>query len=133
MSGSPHRRPENPGPPSGRMAGLPQPPPRQSKLAIHDRRRPRQAEKTIPSVRMTRATRGNYPPAEPGGEAIETLAGGPRFASHCGVSSIASQRRPLDGLFCCEARAMSDDDVRAESAPASIASEYCAATLADTA
>jgi transposase len=39
---------------SGR--GLPQPPPRQSKLAIHDRRRPRQAEKTIPSVRMTRAT-----------------------------------------------------------------------------
>src|SRR5258707_908017 len=57
MSGSPHRRPENPGPPSGRMAGLPQPPPRQSKLAIHDRRRPRQAEKTIPSVRMTRATR----------------------------------------------------------------------------
>src|ERR1700730_37433 len=56
MSGSPHRRQENPGPPSGRMAGLPQPPPRQSKLAIHDRRRPRQAEKTIPSVRMTRAT-----------------------------------------------------------------------------
>ena len=54
MLGSPHRRPENPGPPSGRMAGLP--PPRQSKLAIHDRRRPRQAEKTIPSVRMTRAT-----------------------------------------------------------------------------
>ena len=40
----------------GGMAGSPQRAPRQSKLAIHNRRRPRQTEKTIPSVRVTRAT-----------------------------------------------------------------------------
>ena len=31
--------------------------PRQSRLAIHNRQRPRQAEETVPSVRVTRATR----------------------------------------------------------------------------
>src|SRR5580692_10688328 len=38
------------------MAGPPQQAPRQSRLAIHNRQRPRQAEKTVPSVRVTRAT-----------------------------------------------------------------------------
>jgi hypothetical protein len=48
--------------------------PRQSRLAIHNRQRPRQAEETVPSVRVTRATSpimerfplssklNNYPP-----------------------------------------------------------------------
>ncbi len=44
------------GRPSQRMAGSPQQAPRQSKLAIHNRRRAREAEKTVPSIRMTRAT-----------------------------------------------------------------------------
>jgi hypothetical protein len=39
------------------MAGPPQQAPRQSRLAIHNRQRPRQAEETVPSVRVTRATR----------------------------------------------------------------------------
>src|SRR5207342_1129751 len=38
------------------MAGPPQQAPRQSRLAIHNRQRPRQAEETVPSVRVTRAT-----------------------------------------------------------------------------
>jgi hypothetical protein len=38
------------------MAGPPQQEPRQSRLAIHNRQRPRQAEETVPSVRVTRAT-----------------------------------------------------------------------------
>ena len=41
---------------SHRLAGLPQQAPRQSRLAIHNRQRPRQAEKTVPSIRVTRAT-----------------------------------------------------------------------------
>ena len=42
---------------SYRMAGTPpQQAPRQSRLAIHNRQRPRQAEETVPSVRVTRAT-----------------------------------------------------------------------------
>src|SRR6266536_537821 len=57
MSGSPHRRQANPRPRSHRMAGPPQQAPRQSRLAIHNRQRPRQAEETVPSVRVTRATR----------------------------------------------------------------------------
>src|SRR6266566_3117674 len=40
-----------------RIAGSPQQAPRQSRLAIHNRQRPRQAEETVPSVRVTRATR----------------------------------------------------------------------------
>jgi hypothetical protein len=40
-----------------RMAGPPQQAPRQGQLAIQNRRRPRQAEETVPSVRVTRATR----------------------------------------------------------------------------
>src|SRR3974377_158660 len=39
------------------MARPPQQAPRQSRLAIHNRQRPRQAEETVPSVRVTRATR----------------------------------------------------------------------------
>ena len=35
-----------------RMAGPPQQAPRQSRLAIHNRQRPRQAEETVPSVRV---------------------------------------------------------------------------------
>ncbi len=38
------------------MAAPPQQAPRQGRLAIQNRRRPRQAEETIPSVRVTRAT-----------------------------------------------------------------------------
>src|SRR5271156_5484537 len=57
VSGSPHRRPANPRPRSQRMAGPPQHAPRQGQLAIQNRRRPRQAEETVPSVRVTRATR----------------------------------------------------------------------------
>src|ERR1700736_7089254 len=38
------------------MAGPPQQAPRQSRLAIHNRQRPRQAEETVPSVRVTQAT-----------------------------------------------------------------------------
>src|SRR5271166_2294223 len=57
MSGSPHRRQANPRPRSHRMAGPPQQAPRQSRLAIHNRQRPRQAKETVPSVRVTRATR----------------------------------------------------------------------------
>jgi hypothetical protein len=38
------------------MAGPSQQAPRQSRLAIHNRQRPRQAEETVPSVRVTRAT-----------------------------------------------------------------------------
>src|ERR1700719_4442395 len=56
MSGSPHRRQANTRPRSYRMAGPPQQAPRQSRLAIHNRQRPRQAEETVPSVRVTRAT-----------------------------------------------------------------------------
>src|SRR6266700_1434348 len=56
MSGSPHRRQANPRPRSHRMAGPPQQASRQSRLAIHNRQRPRQAEETVPSVRVTRAT-----------------------------------------------------------------------------
>ena len=59
MSGSPHRRQKTPRPRSHRMAGPPQQAPRQGQLAIQNRRRPRQAEKTVPSVRVTRATRIN--------------------------------------------------------------------------
>src|SRR4029077_13999740 len=55
MSGSPHRRQANTRPRSYRMAGPPQQAPRQSRLAIHNRQRPRQAEETVPSVRVTRA------------------------------------------------------------------------------
>src|SRR3984893_14808935 len=40
------------------MARPPQQAPRQSRLAIHNRQRPRQAEETVPSVRVTQATRG---------------------------------------------------------------------------
>ena len=43
------------------MAGPPKQAPRQGYLAIQNRRRPRQAEETVPSVRMTRAT--SRPPA----------------------------------------------------------------------
>ena len=50
VSGSPHRRQAQ------RMAGPPQPAPRQGQLAIQNRRRPRQAEEIVPSVRVTRAT-----------------------------------------------------------------------------
>src|SRR3954468_24105467 len=39
------------------MAGPPQQAPRQGQLAIQNCRRPRQAEETVPSVRVTRATR----------------------------------------------------------------------------
>src|ERR1700676_3184882 len=56
VSGSPHRRQANPRPRSQRMAGPPQQAPRQGQLAIQNRRRPRQAEETVPSVRVTRAT-----------------------------------------------------------------------------
>src|SRR5450432_2977020 len=56
VSGSPHRRQANPRPRSQRMAGPPQQAPRQGQLAIQNRRRPRQAEETLPSVRVTRAT-----------------------------------------------------------------------------
>src|SRR4029077_4643716 len=38
------------------MAGPPQQDPCQGQLAIQNRRRPRQAEETVPSVRVTRAT-----------------------------------------------------------------------------
>src|SRR3954471_14263427 len=58
MSGAPHRRQANPRPRSLRMAGPPQQASRQSRLAIHNRQRPRQAEETVPSVRVTRATSG---------------------------------------------------------------------------
>ena len=47
MSGSPHRRQANTHPRSYRMAGPPQQAPRQSRLAIHNRQRPRQAEETV--------------------------------------------------------------------------------------
>src|SRR2546429_425181 len=57
MSRSPHRRQANPRPPSHRKAGPPQQAPRPSPLANHNRQRPRQAEETVPSVRVTRATR----------------------------------------------------------------------------
>ena len=60
VSGSPHRRQANPRPRSQRMAGPPQQAPRQGRLAIQNRRRPRQAEETIPSVRVTRATRATF-------------------------------------------------------------------------
>jgi hypothetical protein len=43
-------------PRSHHMAGPQQQAPRQSRLAIHNRQRPRQAEETVPSVRVTRAT-----------------------------------------------------------------------------
>src|SRR4051794_9964214 len=56
VSGSPHRRQANPRLRSQRMAGSPQQAPRQGQLAIQNRRRPRQAEETVPSVRVTRAT-----------------------------------------------------------------------------
>src|SRR6266576_617941 len=62
MSGSPHRRQANPRPRSHRMPGPPQQAPRQSRLAVHNRQCPRQAEETVPSVRVTRATRfGQHP------------------------------------------------------------------------
>src|SRR5271156_5246750 len=57
MSEPPHRRQENPRPRSQRMAGPPKQAPCQGQLAIQNRRRPLQAEETVPSVRMTRATR----------------------------------------------------------------------------
>jgi hypothetical protein len=47
----------DPHPRSQRMAAPPQQAPRQGQLAIQNRRRPRQAEETVPSVRVTRATR----------------------------------------------------------------------------
>src|SRR6202140_1013530 len=62
VSGSPHRRQANPRPRSQRMAGPPQQAPRQGQLAIQNRRRPCQAEETVPSVRLTRATRNTVPP-----------------------------------------------------------------------
>src|SRR4030095_962298 len=62
MSGSPHRRQANPRPRSHRMAGTPHQAPRQSRLAIHNRHRPRPAEETVPSVRVTRATSYDWVP-----------------------------------------------------------------------
>ena len=44
-------------PRSQRMAGPPQQAPRQGQLAIQNSRRPRQAEETVPSVRVIFATR----------------------------------------------------------------------------
>src|SRR5271156_7017395 len=61
MSEPPHRRQENPRPRSQRMAGPPKQAPCQGQLAIQNRRRPRQVEETVPSVRMTRATSGGQP------------------------------------------------------------------------
>src|SRR5207344_2152321 len=52
MSEPPHRRQENPRSRSQRMAGPPKQAPCQGQLAIQNRRRPRQAEETVPSVRM---------------------------------------------------------------------------------
>jgi hypothetical protein len=62
VSGSPHRRQANPRPRSQRMAGPPQQAPRQGQLAIQNRRRSRQAEETVPSVRVTHATSRLGPP-----------------------------------------------------------------------
>ena len=45
---------------SRRLGATPQHPSRQGQLAIHNRRRPRQARKAVPSVRVTRATK--FPP-----------------------------------------------------------------------
>ena len=47
---------KTPSRPSRCMAGSPQQAPRQSKLAIHNRRCAREAEKAVPSIRITRAT-----------------------------------------------------------------------------
>ena len=48
----PHSRQANPRPRSRRMAGPPQQASRQSRLAIHHRRRPHQTQEAIPSVRV---------------------------------------------------------------------------------
>src|SRR5271155_3264953 len=56
VSESPHRRQANPPPRSQCKAGPPQQTPPQSPLAIQNRRCPRQAEETVPSLRVTRAT-----------------------------------------------------------------------------
>src|SRR5271166_5087347 len=62
------------------MAGLPQQAPRQSRLAIHNRQRPRQAEETVPSVRVTRATSralNLYQDSSGSGHALNTVGGCP--------------------------------------------------------
>ena len=64
MSEPPHRRQENPRPRSQRMAGPPKQAPCQGQLAIQNRRCPRQAEETVPSVRVTRATSTTFPKFE---------------------------------------------------------------------
>ena len=53
------RIPDKPGIDRGsrRLGATPQQTSRQGRLAIHNRRRPRQARKALPSVRVTRATR----------------------------------------------------------------------------
>ena len=81
MSGSSHRRPENPRSTSQRLAGPPQQAPRQSKLALHNHRRPRQAETTVPSVRVTRAT--SIAPCQNGARTINNFRpAGPRQSIH---------------------------------------------------
>src|SRR3954471_1369528 len=57
-----------------RMAGPPQQAPRQSQLAIHNRQRPPQAQETVPSVRVTRATRSRHPTDLTGGCVPECIS-----------------------------------------------------------
>jgi hypothetical protein len=54
-----------------RMAGPPQQALRQGQLAIQNRRRPRQAEETVPSVRVTRATRQLPRARQPASEVLK--------------------------------------------------------------